>query len=68
MPTRVFAIEQLGDPLLTGGAFGPEAGVIGLVAMVIGAGLIAAWVRLSRGELRLQSSLTHVDPALRADR
>jgi membrane protease YdiL (CAAX protease family) len=68
MPTRVFAIEQGGDPLLTGGAFGPEAGVIGLVAMVIGAGLIAAWVRLSRGELRLQTSLTHVDPARPADR
>jgi membrane protease YdiL (CAAX protease family) len=58
MPTRVFAIAQGGDPLLTGGAFGPEAGVVGLVAMVFGAGMIAAWVRLSRGELRLQLSLT----------
>jgi membrane protease YdiL (CAAX protease family) len=58
MPTRVFAIDQSGDPMLTGGAFGPEAGVVGLVAMLIGAGLIAAWVRLSRGELRLQLSLT----------
>jgi membrane protease YdiL (CAAX protease family) len=58
MPTRMFAIEQGGDPLLTGGAFGPEAGLIGLVAMAIGAGLIAAWVRLSRKELRLQTSLT----------
>jgi membrane protease YdiL (CAAX protease family) len=57
MPTRVFAIEQGGDPVLTGGAFGPEAGVVGFVAMVIGTGLIAAWVRLSRGELRLQLSL-----------
>lgn len=54
MSTRVFAVVQQGDPLLTGGAFGPEAGVVGLVAMVIGAGMIAAWVRLSRGELRLQ--------------
>jgi membrane protease YdiL (CAAX protease family) len=54
MPTRVFSIEQGGDPVLTGGAFGPEAGVIGLVAMLIGAGLIAVWVRLSRGHLRLQ--------------
>jgi hypothetical protein len=58
MSTRMFAVEQGGDPLLTGGAFGPEAGVVGLVAMVIGAGLIAVWVRLSRGELRLQLALT----------
>jgi membrane protease YdiL (CAAX protease family) len=57
MPTRVFAVVQGGDPRFTGGAFGPEAGVVGLVAMVIGAGLIAAWVRLSRGQLRLQLSL-----------
>jgi membrane protease YdiL (CAAX protease family) len=57
MATRVFAVAQGGDPLLTGGAFGPEAGVVGLVAMVIGAGLIAAWVRLSRGEIRLRLEL-----------
>jgi membrane protease YdiL (CAAX protease family) len=58
MPTRVFAVAQGGDPVLTGGAFGPEAGVVGLVAMVVGAGLIAAWVRLSRGHVRLQLPLT----------
>jgi uncharacterized protein len=61
MPTRVFAIEQGGDPMLTGGGFGPEAGVIGLVAMVFGAGLIAAWIRVSRGELRLALGLTRPD-------
>jgi hypothetical protein len=61
MPTRVFAVEQGGDALLTGGAFGPEAGVIGLVAMLVGAGLIAAWVRITRGELHLQVALTRPD-------
>lgn len=54
MSTRVFAIVQGGDPVLTGGKFGPEAGVIGLVAMLFTAGLIVAWIRLSRGELRLE--------------
>lgn len=58
MPVRVFAIEQGGAVLVTGGAFGPEAGLIGIVAMVIGVGLIAAWVRLTRGQLRMSIELT----------
>ena len=40
---RVFAIQQTGDPIVTGGDFGPEAGLVGIAAMVIGAGLIFAW-------------------------
>jgi membrane protease YdiL (CAAX protease family) len=63
MSTRVFAIAQGGDPWLTGGAFGPEAGVVGLVAMLVGALMIAAWVRLSRGELRLQLGLSRYGTA-----
>jgi hypothetical protein len=68
MPTRVFAVVQGGDPMLTGGAFGPEAGVIGLVAMAVGAGLIAAWLRISRGPLRLQTSLTSPQQRLERER
>ena len=42
----VFAIEQAGPPILTGGAFGPEGGLLGL--LVIGAicGIILLRVRL----------------------
>ncbi|HVI02270.1 MAG TPA: type II CAAX endopeptidase family protein [Enhygromyxa sp.] len=54
---RIIAAQQLGDPVITGGQFGPEAGVIGIVAMVIGAGLIAGWVRFTRGSLALRSEL-----------
>lgn len=54
---RMIAVQQLGDPVITGGEFGPEAGVIGVGAMAIGVGLIAAWVRLTRGELSLRSEL-----------
>ena len=54
---RVFVVEQGGDPLITGGAFGPEAGLIGVAAMVLGVAAIALWVRVTRGRLRLDRSL-----------
>jgi membrane protease YdiL (CAAX protease family) len=54
---RIIAVQQLGDPLITGGEFGPEAGVVGIVAMASGVGLMAAWVRLTRGSLMLRTEL-----------
>ena len=51
---RVIGLEQLGDPLVTGGAFGPEAGLIGIAAMLVGLGLQAAWVRVTRGQVQLE--------------
>jgi uncharacterized protein len=61
---RVFAIKQLGDPTLTGGEFGPEAGLLGILAMLVGAGLIAGWVRLSRGRIALHHELALWTPEL----
>lgn len=40
----VLAIAQGGPDLITGGAFGPEAGLIGIAAMLLGSGLIVAYV------------------------
>ena len=65
MGPRVFAIEQGGDALITGGAFGPEAGVIGIAAMALGLGLQALWVRLVHGELRVHHELSAPSEALR---
>jgi membrane protease YdiL (CAAX protease family) len=54
-PTFV-AIQQRGSEWVTGGAFGPEAGVIGLAALVLGSLLILWWVRRSP-PLRLHREL-----------
>lgn len=50
-------IEQGGPELWTGGAFGPEAGFLGLAAMIVGILWTVAWVRWRRGEVGLRLSL-----------
>lgn len=50
-------IEQGGPDLWTGGAFGPEAGFLGLVAMLFGVLLTVLWVGWRYGEIRLHLPL-----------
>lgn len=51
------AVKQAGPSLWTGGAFGPEAGLMGIAAILVGSGLILGWIRLRRGEIRLWTGL-----------
>jgi membrane protease YdiL (CAAX protease family) len=52
------AVEQGGNDLLTGGAFGPAAGLVGLAATFVGAGLIVLWVRWHEGSVGLYLPMT----------
>ncbi|MBV7330288.1 CPBP family intramembrane metalloprotease [Chloroflexi bacterium TSY] len=60
--TTVIAIEQGGEPLITGGAFGPEAGLIGIAAMILGAILTLLWVWRRQGHVQLSIWLTTHEP------
>ncbi len=63
LPVRVFAIRQLGPRVVTGGPFGPEAGLSGMAAAVVGCLAIALWVRWRTGTARFSRSI--VTPELR---
>jgi membrane protease YdiL (CAAX protease family) len=51
------ATSQTGPDLWTGGPFGPEAGLLAPVAMLLGISLIALWTRLRRGKISLHSPI-----------
>jgi membrane protease YdiL (CAAX protease family) len=55
--TTIIAIAQGGPDLWTGGAFGPEAGLIGILAMLAGSLLVLLWVRWREGKAALQDSV-----------
>ena len=53
-PVTLVAVEQSGPVVLTGGRFGPEAGLVSLVGLVAGAAALVAWVRWREGGVRVR--------------
>ncbi|MFB6151374.1 MAG: CPBP family intramembrane glutamic endopeptidase [Haloarculaceae archaeon] len=60
-PVTLVAVEQSGPALVTGGRFGPEGGLVSLVALAAGAALLAWWVRRREGQLALRESVATPD-------
>ena len=63
----LLAIDQRGPAVATGGSFGPEAGLLGVAASLVGTGLIVAWVYRREGRLRIHPSITEPELRTRAD-
>jgi uncharacterized protein len=61
----IFTIQQQGSIKVTGGKFGPEAGLIGIAAIVLGCILIALWTRWTRGSIKLEERLAVYKPELK---
>mgnify|MGYP003852329625 CR=1 FL=1 len=57
----LLVVAVSGPRLLTGGDFGPEAGLLGVGAMVVGTAVIALWARWRTGALRIDPSVTIPD-------
>lgn len=64
--TTFIAILQSGPTLWTGGAFGPEAGLVGIGAMVLGIVLTVLWVYMRRGKVALYLPLAQT-PVLHSE-
>ena len=57
----LITIRQGGPALFTGGAFGPEAGLIGIAAMILGSLLTIWYVKLRYGKIALWEKLAFAD-------
>jgi len=57
----VVETTSTGPELYTGGAFGPEGGLVALVALVVGLGLLGWWVRREYGGLALDPGVSTPD-------
>jgi membrane protease YdiL (CAAX protease family) len=55
--THLFSIQQTGSILWTGGAFGPEGGLIFFAWFFIGSGLLVLWIKWLRKQITLHTPL-----------
>ncbi|GAB3420821.1 hypothetical protein GCM10027435_24020 [Haloparvum alkalitolerans] len=61
VPATVVETRVTGPELVTGGSFGPEAGLLGLAGILVGSAATAWWVRYRTGAVRVHPSITEPD-------
>lgn len=61
--TRLISIQITGPDAWTGGAYGPEVGLISLVWALAGCGLIFLWNKWLRGRVELHLALARYSPS-----
>jgi CAAX protease family protein len=64
IPVTAIAIRQTGPVVWTGGAFGPEGGLIGLLAFVLIGVLIVLRERVKKGRVSLETALAVPRPGV----
>jgi membrane protease YdiL (CAAX protease family) len=60
--TSLCRLEQSGPDLWTGGKFGPEAGLMGVVAMLAGGILVPIWVRSRYRRVAIDVEIARYEP------
>ncbi|PSQ44514.1 hypothetical protein BRD17_03965 [Halobacteriales archaeon SW_7_68_16] len=56
-PATLVAVDVTGPAVVTGGRFGPEAGLVSLVPLAVGTAVLVAWVRHREGGLRIDTAI-----------
>jgi membrane protease YdiL (CAAX protease family) len=64
---QFLSIRQAGPDWITGGAFGPEGGLIGLLAMLLGSLLIVLWIGVTRRRVELAERIAEPPAGISAD-
>jgi len=65
-PATVLSVRQTGPPLVTGGQFGPEGGLVVYLALAVGIALTWWWVEREESGVRFRTEIT--SPELRKPR
>ena len=65
--TYLIQTKLVGPEIFTGGAFGPEAGLIGTFVIILGCVMIAYWIKYQYGYLRIETDLTEFPKEANSD-
>jgi hypothetical protein len=58
-------VNQSGPEFWTGGAFGPEGGLVSVLAMLTGCAIIILWIKGSRGIISLYTPLAEYNKKIK---